>query len=286
MENAIEVTNLSKHYSKFSLDRVNLNLPRGYVMGLIGPNGAGKTTLIRTLMGVLKQDSGSIHLLGQDMSASDTTAKNHIGFVYDDFPFYQDRFMKTLARVFALSYSSWDWDQYYENLERFGLPRNKQLRNLSRGMRMKFSLALALSHKAELILMDEPTAGLDPVFRRELLTQLSDILIDERCAVLFSTHITSDLDRIADYIAVLRQGQLVLSTSLSEIEDNWGIVRTSDWKPDNSLPVLGIRREPHGVEVLTDNRRTLTAALSGDFVVEKPSIEDVLVHLSKGGHDA
>lgn len=283
MEYAIELKGVTKRYKHFTLENLDLRIPRGFVTGLVGPNGAGKTTLIRLIMNLLRRDAGQIHVLGRDLDRDEAQIKAAVGFVYDDFNFYQERRAATLAKVFAASYADWDQARFEKLVRTFDLPLNKRIKRLSRGMRMKFSLALALSHEAELILMDEPTAGLDPVFRRELLDQLAEILLDEQRSILFSTHITSDLDRIADHVVILDEGRVLLSASKLEIEESWGLVRVGEWTPHPDLPVRGVREGRHGTEILTDDVVTLREHIGRDAVVERPTLEDILLLLTKGG---
>ena len=177
--NAVELNNVSKHYEGFSLSDINLEIPKGYIMGLIGPNGAGKTTLINIIMNNIKADEGSIKVFDSSYEDNELQIKAHIGFVYDEIGLYGDEKLKNLKKMIAPFYSKWDEMKFNDYIKQFSLPLNKKLNQLSKGMRMKFALALALSHNADLLILDEPTSGLDPVFRREFLDILREILMNE-----------------------------------------------------------------------------------------------------------
>ena len=225
MENILEVTNLRKEYPGFTLKNISFSLPRGFIMGFIGPNGAGKSTTIKLIMNLVRKDSGKIKVFGLDNAAHDQEIKQNIGFVYDENHYYEELTPDEIRSIIAPFYSRWDDKAYYGFLRCFELPQKKKLKKFSKGMKTKFSLAVALSHGAELVIMDEPTSGLDPVFRREILDILLELIQDERKSVLFSTHITSDLDRVADYITFINKGEIVFSTQRDDILENYGLVR-------------------------------------------------------------
>ena len=211
MGNALDLSGVCKSFKGFSLEDVSFQLPKGYVMGLVGPNGAGKTTLIKLIMNLMAPEAGEIKILGLDSRFQEAQAKAKIGFVYDVMPFYPDVSLWNTKRAIAPFYDRWNEKLFLELAGTFELPLKKKVKSLSQGMRTKFALALALSHGAELLILDEPTTGLDPVFRRELLHGLSGLLQDEGKSVLFSTHITSDLERIADYVTFIRDGSVLLT---------------------------------------------------------------------------
>jgi ABC-2 type transport system ATP-binding protein len=202
MEPILELQNVTKKFPGFTLQDVSFSLEPGYIMGFIGANGAGKSTTIKLIMNLLRRDSGEIRVFGLDISKHENEIKNRIGFVYDENHFYEELTIREMKTIIAPFYRDWDDNVYKRLLKDFELPEKQRIKNLSKGMKMKFSLAIALSHHAELLLMDEPTSGLDPLIRSDLLEILADVIQDERRSVLFSTHITSDLDRIADYITL------------------------------------------------------------------------------------
>ncbi len=207
------------------MENINLKLDRGYIMGFIGPNGSGKSTTIKLIMNLIKKDDGDIKIFGMDNIKHEKEVKERIGFVYDENYFYDHVNIETMKKIIAPFYKGWDDKIFYKYLKSFDLDPKKKIKNLSKGMKMKFSLALALSHNAELIIMDEPTAGLDPVFRREILDILYDLIQDENKSVFFSTHITTDLEKIADYITFINKGKLVFSQNKDEIMEKYTLVK-------------------------------------------------------------
>ena len=211
MENVVELKNVTKKFKDFSVKNIDLQVKQGFVTGFIGANGAGKSTTIKMMMNLLRPDVGEIKLFGLDYKKHEKAIKERIGFVYDGNVFFEGLNLKDIKRIVAPAYKHWDDTLFYQYIEKFELPLNKAIKTFSKGMQMKASLAIALSHHAELIIMDEPTAGLDPIFRRELLDLLQELMIDGNRTIFFSTHITTDLDRIADYIAFIQSGELVFN---------------------------------------------------------------------------
>jgi len=284
-DQAICVRGLCKRYRGFALKNVDFDVPRGYVTGLIGPNGAGKTTLVKLIMNLVRRDAGSISVLGLDNLTDEVAVKSRIGFIYDEPPFYPDVTLADSARAVGPFYPNWSDRRFTELAGRFGLPLRKRFKALSHGMKMKFALAVALSHDAELLLMDEPTAGLDLTFRRELLDELGAILQDERKAVLFSTHITADLERIADFVAFIRDGSVVFTLPKDELRERWGIVR-ADRHAISRLPaaiVRGRRERPHGAEALVADVTAAREAVGPGAVIDRASFDEVMVFMTRGG---
>ena len=284
-DQAICVRGLCKRYRGFALKNVDFDVPRGYVTGLIGPNGAGKTTLIKLIMNLVRRDAGSISVLGLDNLTDEVAVKSRIGFIYDEPPFYPDVTLADSARAVGPFYPNWSDRRFAELADRFGLPLRKRFKALSHGMKMKFALAVALSHDAELLLMDEPTAGLDLTFRRELLNELGAILQDERKSVLFSTHITADLERIADYVTFIRDGAIVFSLPKDELRERWGVVR-ADRTTIGRLPaaiVRGRRERPHGAEALVADVTAAREAVGPGAVIDRASFDEVMVFMTRGG---
>lgn len=283
-ENILEINNLTKSYGDFTLKNVSFSLPRGYIMGLIGPNGAGKTTIIKSIMHLLNKDSGDIKIFGQDHLEHEVEIKERIGFVYDNPTFYEHLNLIKMKKMIAPFYKQWDEECFNRLLEDFELPPKRRIKELSRGMRMKYALAIALSHHAELIIMDEPTSGLDPVFRRELLDILGGLMEDESRSILFSTHITSDLEKIADYITFIHKGNVEFSCSKDEVLDKWGIVKGgNNWLTrENEQLFKGIRRNRYGFEGLTHDIKSMEREYKGELVYEKASLEDIMYFTAKG----
>jgi ABC-2 type transport system ATP-binding protein len=288
MDSAIEIHGLRKAYRGFTLDGVTFQVPRGYVMGLIGPNGAGKTTVIKLLMNLIRRNAGEIRVFGLDNLVHEPEIKARVGFVYDVPRFPEDIPLGAIASAMAPFYPKWDTPCFQGLLDEFGLSARTVFKKLSHGMKMKFSLALALAHDADLILMDEPTSGLDPVFRFELLSKLRGIIQDEGKTVLFSSHITSDLERIADFITFIHQGRIVFSADKDEILEGWGVVRAGgDGVRPGDIPGLrGYRRSEYALEALTSDLASAQSRLGEGVVYDKATLEDIMYYLTRGDSHA
>ena len=287
MENILEVKSLSKNYKNFTLNNVSFNLPYGYIMGFIGPNGAGKTTTIKLIMNLIQKKSGRIRLFGLDNIKNEIEVKERIGFVYDSSCFYEHLSLKQMKSIIAPFYKKWDDNKFLKYIKDFDLPLNNKIRTLSKGMNMKFALAIALSHHADLIIMDEPTSGLDPAFRRELLEILSQIIQDETKSILFSTHITSDLERIADFITFIKGGNIVFSDSKDIILENWGIIKGGKelLNKDTKLLFKGYRCNEFGFEALSPDINKIKNKFKDKVIIEKASLEDIIYFVVKGNTD-
>ncbi len=284
LENALEIKSLAKDYGDFRLNEVSFSVPSGYVMGLIGPNGAGKTTVIKLILNLIRRDGGEIRIFGRDNLAAEVEVKSRIGFVHDTPFFYEHLTLARLKDTVAPFYADWD-DAHFQNLSReFGLPPGKRFSRLSRGTKMKFALAVALSHKADLLILDEPTSGLDPVFRRVLLAKLRAFIQDAGKSILFSTHVTADLERIADFITFIKDGKIAFSAPRDELLDRWAVVKGGPeiLKPENQGLFRGVRRREFSVEALTDGADEARRRLGRDAVIEKASLEDIMFYLTKG----
>ncbi len=287
VDNALEVRALVKDYGDFRLKNVTFTLPRGYIMGLIGPNGAGKTTVIKLILNLLRRDEGNVRIFGLDNLTSEVEVKSRIGFVHDTPIFYEHLTLKKLKDTVAPFYRSWDDRTFHRLIGEFDLPLGKRFSRLSRGMKMKFALALALSHRADLLILDEPTSGLDPVFRRELLAKLSAFIHDEGKSVLFSTHITSDLERIADFITFIHNGEVVFSSPRDEILEKWAVVKGGpELLAEEYRPLFrGIRRREFVVQALAADGAKARRCLQKGVLIEKASLEDIMFFLTRGnGH--
>ncbi|MCG8513897.1 MAG: ABC transporter ATP-binding protein [Halanaerobiales bacterium] len=284
MNNLLEVKNLSKKYQEFSLQEISFTLKKGYIMGFIGPNGAGKSTTIKLIMNLLKRDGGEIRVFGLDNIRAEREIKDRIGFVYEEPYFYEELTVLEMKKVIAPFYSKWDDQIFDQYLKRFGLSVKKKIKELSKGMKMKVWLAIALSHQAELLILDEPTSGLDPVVRRELLDILADVIQDEEKGVFFSTHITTDLDKIADYITFINNGEIIFSTTKDYIMDNYGLVKGKKAGLDNTLlkEAVGLRENKFGFEALVKDRNRFWKGSKGEFIIEKPTLEEIILYYTRG----
>jgi ABC-2 type transport system ATP-binding protein len=287
MENTVEIRGLRKDYKGFSLEDVSFDVPQGYIMGLIGPNGAGKTTVIKLVMNLIRRRAGEIKVFGLDNLRHEPEVKSRIGFVYDAPRFPEDLRLKDIASALAPFYGKWDGRLFDSLAAEFELPLTKTFRKLSHGMKMKFSLAIALSHDADLVLMDEPTAGLDPQFRFELLERLQALIQNEQKTVLFSSHITTDLERVADHITFIHKGRIVFSSPKDEILEHWGIVKASveSFSPGEVPGLRGFRRTDYSAEALTSDLAGARSRFGGSVVYDKATLEDIMYFISKGnGH--
>jgi len=284
MSNILEVSGLNKSFTDFSLSDVNFALPKDCITGFIGINGAGKTTTIRTILGLSKKDSGEITIFGKDMKKAEHEIKNRIGVVLDEGCFYDDLTMGEMKGVIAPSYSSWKEKAYKDYMDRFSLNPKQKISTLSKGMRMKFSLTLALSHEADLLIMDEPTSGLDPLVRSELLGIMADYMKQGSKGVFFSTHITSDLDKIADMLILIHGGRILFEHEKDFLLDNFRLVK-GDAKAltaESKNMFLNIQTTDYGFSGITDKPDEVRKTIS-DVLVEKPSIEDIMLAYVEGG---
>lgn len=288
MDNILEVKQLRKNFKNFALKDISFTLPKGYIMGFIGPNGAGKSTTIKLIMNLLKKDGGQINVFGKDHIKYEKEIKNHIGFVYDQNHFYEELTLREMKNVIAPFYDSWDDKMFDKYMKIFELPINKKIKDLSKGMKMKFSLAIALSHNAKLLIMDEPTSGLDPIVRSELLDILYDIIQDEEKSIFFSTHITSDLDKVADYITFINDGEIILSATKDDILDNYCIVKGGTELLNNHTQevFIGIRKNNFGFEGLARDRQKVQNLFKSRVIIEKPSLEDIMLFTVRGNQYA
>ena len=250
--NALEIKNVSKRYAGFALDTLDLTLPCGCIMGLIGENGAGKTTTIKLILDMIRRDGGSISVLGRDNKEGFSLTKEEIGVVFDEAGFSNCLTPRHVGKIMRNIYRAWDDDAYADYLKKLDLPENKRFKDFSRGMKMKLSIAVALSHHARLLILDEPTSGLDPVVRDEVTDIFSDFTRDERNAVLISSHIVSDLEKICDYIAFLHKGKLMLCEEKDVLRERYGIIRCTAAELAGIDPgaVVGKRVSPYGVEAI------------------------------------
>lgn len=282
MKNVIEIQNLRKDFEGFRLKNISFIIPEGYIMGLIGPNGAGKTTIIKLIMNLLRKNEGKINVFGLDNIEYETEIKSRIGFVYDNPNYYDHLNLKQIKNIIAPFYKSWDEEVFRSLVTKFNLPLRKTIKKFSRGMVMKSALAIALSHHADLIIMDEPTSGLDPLFRRELLDMFFELLQNEKKSIVFSTHITSDLEKIADYITFINDGQIVFSDTKDEIFDNYSIIKGGNelLNEETNLLFQGIRKTQLGFEALCNNSSLVKKKMGKSVIIEKASLEDIMYFIN------
>lgn len=278
--NAIEIRGLCKHYKDFSLEDLNLDLPYGCVLGLVGENGAGKSTTIRLIMDALERNGGTVSVLGVDNRSREfLDVKEDVGVVLDETFVPEVINARQLGKIMAGTYKNWDQAAYNSWLNRFDLPPNKKFKDYSRGMTMKLGIAAALSHHARLLLLDEATGGLDPMVREELLEVFADFAAQDGHAVLLSSHIVSDLERICDYIAFLHKGRLVLCEEKDLLLDKYGILKCSKEQFANipAEAVHGKRVGTYGVEALVERE-----CMPRDAIVDRANLEDIILYMVKG----
>ena len=280
MDSILKVYGLCRSFGEFQIKDVSISLPRGYIMGFIGPNGAGKTTTIKLIMNLIKRDRGEVLIFGKDNIKNEKEVKQRIGFVYDENYYYDFLSLQEMKNIIAPFYRDWDEAVFQKYLKVFELPPRKKVKDLSRGMKMKFSLALALSHKAELILMDEPSSGLDPVFRSELLDILRSEIQDENRGILFSSHITSDLERIADYICFINNGQIVFSQTCDELREKYLLVKgpLELLKESTRQLMLNFKENDFGFEGLSDQPEKIRRLLGNQALYEIPSLDQIILY--------
>ena len=279
--NAIELSHINKSFGDFAIRDLNLAVPSGTICGLVGENGAGKSTTIRLLMGALRPDSGTASVLGTDVSSPEfREVKEDVGVVLDEAYFPESLNAVQVGKIMAATYRRWDQKLYDGYLKRFDLPPGKQFKDFSRGMRMKLAIAVALSHQPKLLVLDEATAGLDPIVRDEVLDIFNEFTREEDHSILISSHILSDLEKLCDYIAFIHQGNLLFCEEKDRLLEEYGIFTDSAEQLECLLPEAIVAREPNGyggVRALI--RRDLAPA---GFQLEKPSVEDIVLFLVKG----
>jgi ABC-2 type transport system ATP-binding protein len=281
--NVLEVQGLVKRYKGTeALAGVSLNIEEGFVTGLVGPNGAGKTTLIKCILNLALADAGQIEVFGQD-HRREQEVRSRIGFVHESSYLFDQLTARETGTIARAAYRRWDEKTFAGYLERFELPDRTRIKTYSKGMKMRLSLAIALSHDAELILMDEPSSGLDPIVRRELLEVIGEELAKEHRTFLISTHITSDLDRIADHVVILDRGQTRLSVTRDMLGDQYGLCRGGRelLDADTNGSFIGVQVNESGFTALTPDRETVARRYGDALIIERPTVEDLLVHVLK-----
>lgn len=284
MNNIIEVTGINKSYNDFSLRDVSFTLPEDCITGFIGINGAGKTTTIRTILGLTHSESGSVKIFGKDIKNAGNEVKNRIGVVLDEGSFYEDLSMAEMKGIVAPSYSNWNEKTYKNYMDRFTLNQKQKISTLSKGTKMKFALALALSHEADLLILDEPTSGLDPLIRSQLLEIMTDYMKQGGKGVFFSTHITSDLDKVADMLILINDGRILFEHEKDYMLDNYRLIKgdSKDLTAKNKELFLNIQTTDFGFNGVTYKSEEVQKTISG-ILVERPSIEDIMLAYIEGG---
>lgn len=284
MKWAIEVKDLEKRYSDFSLKIDKLNIPSGVILGLIGENGAGKTTLIKSILNIIKSDKGKIKIFNKDLYEYELDIKEDIGVVLDNSFFPEILNCKDIDIIMKDIYKNWDSGLFYKYLEKFGIKDNQILKTMSKGMRKKVEIVTSLSHHPKLLILDEATSGLDPVVRNEVLELFLDFIKDDDHTILLSTHITSDLENIADYIVFIDNGKIILDKERNEIIDNYGIIKCSldEFDKIDKVDIVSFKKNKYNYEVLINNKEKCKSKYK-DFIIDKITLEDLMVLIIKGG---
>ena len=277
--NAIEINDLTKHYEGFSLDKVSFTVPKGSIMGFIGQNGAGKTTTIKSLLNLIKIDGGEIKLLGLDHIKNEQEIKQRTAVVFDELPFHDFLSAKDLARLFSGIWHEWDNSVFSSYLERFSLPSKLKIGKFSKGMKMKLQIACALSHNAELLVMDEATTGLDPVVRDEILHIFMEYLREGNRSILMSSHITSDLEKIADTVCIINKGKILLQGCKDEIVEKHCIIKCSkeDAAEIDPEDIVSIRYNSYGAEAMTSDREAAGFKYS-DMLIDSATLDEIMLY--------
>ncbi|WP_295092305.1 ABC transporter ATP-binding protein [Ruminococcus sp.] len=278
-ENAIEIKGLTKRYDGFTLDNVSFNVPKGGIMGFIGQNGAGKTTTINALLNIVRKDEGEIKLLGLDNEKEEYEVKRRIAAVFDELPFDDRLNAIAMDKILREIFDEWSTDTFFGYMDRFALPRKKKLGKFSKGMKMKLQIAAALSHNAKLLIMDEATTGLDPVVRNEILDIFLEYLQNEENTILMSSHITSDLDKIADCVTFIDKGKVLVSGYKDDILDSHGILKCTkdDYKDIAAEDIVSARLSDFGAEVMVADRAECSRKYSG-AVIDPATLEDIMIY--------
>lgn len=279
---ALNLENVTKRYAGFTLDNISLSLPQGCIMGFIGENGAGKSTTIKLILDLIRRDAGTISVLGRENNGL-AEVKEHLGVVLDESCFPENLFTRNVARVLQKIFKTWDEKKYWALCDQFALPRAKAIRDYSKGMKMKLSIAAALAHDTRLLILDEATSGLDPIVRDEILDVFLEFIQDERNSIFMSTHIVSDLEKVSDYITLIHKGKIVFSQNKDELLDSYGILKCGEqeFQALNPLAVKGMRRNSFGVEALV-----LRNQVPGSLTVDRASIEEIMLYYIKGERTA
>lgn len=278
MDYVLELRDVTKDYGDFKLDAVNFAVPRGCICGFIGQNGAGKTTTIRLILDIIKKDAGSIQVFGKDMQTEGTALKEKIGVVFDEMGFHEFLTANEINNIMKNIYTNWKEEVFFDYLKRFSLPRKKRCGSFSRGMRMKLQIAVALSHEAELLIMDEPTSGLDPIVRNEILQIFQEFVMEENHTILLSSHITGDLERIADMVTFIDHGRIILSGDKNEILENHGLIKCKreELESIEKEDIVAVRQSVFCTEVLVADRKKCSQKYA-KMVMEQTTLEEIMI---------
>lgn len=280
--NLIEINGLCKNFESFQLKNVSFSLEEGYIMGFIGRNGAGKSTTLKTMLNLMKNDGGEVKLCGLSMPKDELEIKNQVGYVFGGVDFYPEAKISRITNVTKSFYHEWDDARYKELCERFEIDQNKKFKQLSAGMKVKYSVAVAMSHNPKLLILDEPTSGLDPAARDDLVILFQEFIEDGAHSILFSTHITSDLEKCADYITYIKQGQILASTDRDSFRESYISVagKKDQLSLETESKIIGLHTHQLGFEGLMKTEDKVLAE-KGGFEIASPTLEDIMIHIER-----
>ena len=280
--NSIEIRNLQKNYKNFSLNIDNLDIPEGYITGFIGPNGSGKTTTIKSLLGMVKPDSGEIKILNSNIN-KDTKTKENIAYVGDESGFLEESKLSNLHKIISKFYPNWDESLYQNYLTKFNIDESKLYKDLKKKKKKQFELIMALSHHPKLLIMDEPTSSLDPIIRNEFLELMQDHIEMDSMTVFYSTHITTDLDKSADYIVMVYNGEILLQGEKDYILDNHVLIKSKKALIDNTIKkqFISLKENAFGFEGLISNKKKAYELFGNEAIYEKCTLEDLLLYYTR-----
>ena len=283
MDNILEVKNLCKKYDNFELKNISFSLPKGMIMGLIGENGAGKTTTIKAILNIIKADKGVISVFNLDNKLGDEKIKEDIGVVLDDMFFPEILTANDINKIMKNIYANWDSKMYYDFLKENNLDVDMPIKSFSKGMHKKLEIITALAHHPKLLILDEPTSGLDPIARKDILNIFQTFIQNEECSILLSSHITTDLEHLADYITFINNGELVLTKTCDELLENYGIVKCSreDFKNIDANDYLKYINNKYSYDVLIDNVYDFKKKYP-NYLIDKITLEDLMFLMIKG----
>lgn len=283
MSDAISISNLKKSYKDFTLNNISFQVPKGAIMGFVGENGAGKTTTLKSILGLIKVDEGNISVLGAAPGALDNETKQKIGVVFDGSNLHDTLNAYYINIIMKHIYSNWDEKIFGEYLKKFELPERKIIKDYSRGMKMKLSIAIALSHHSKLLILDEATSGLDPMVREEILDIFLEFIQDEENSILLSSHIISDIEKVADYVTFIHKGRIIFSENKDNLIYQYGVVhcRREEVSSIDKAYIAGIRENSFGAEVMIRNKEAFERRYR-QFIAERTSIEEIMLFISRG----
>ena len=279
INNVIELKNVVKDYGDFKLDHISFAVPEGSVCGFIGQNGAGKTTTINLILDIINRDEGEISLFGKPVDKDHAYVREDVGVVFDEMGFHEFMTAKDINIMMKNIYKNWDEVAFFDYLKKFSLPSKKKCGAFSRGMRMKLQIAVAMSHKAKLLIMDEPTSGLDPIVRNEMIGIFRDFVVEEDHTILLSSHITGDLEKIADEVVFIDGGKIVFSGNKDEILEKQGILKCKKEEASkvSEALIVGVEKEAYSTSILVNDRHA-AEKLYPDMVIEEAALEDIMIY--------